>query len=787
MIENSRSSFRTRLVLAAASTVVLIQLAGAVVDIYLNLSRLSAEMDARGALMVEQTASTIAGPLWDFDTVLVTEVLQNLSQTESFARVAVITPSGQIEQELTTPTLSDASKVRTYQHPIVVQDGYTNETLGTLELEVSTARMRDALDQVILNKLLLVFTIFLFTVGGLFIVLGRISKPLENLRRAVFAIERDDFDVPVPSQKRQDEIGALARALDGLREREAELSVLRRANTEKARRESKRILQALETTRDAVVLVDEKNTIVFTNKSAEIHFPDLSHGSKIVEQRTKSRSRADNIRRALLSRKETDTEISVKKGNKIRHFQARTGPIVDAAGNYLGGLFLASDFTEQVETSRRATYLASHDPLTGLMNRRQMDSILSDWIKDGDAHVGLMLMDLDHFKTINDTFGHQTGDRLLVEIAARFKTLSQDGDLVVRLGGDEFAIITRAPNCEDHLRDIARHALAGLKNPIRLGAQFVSTSISTGIATTALAKWDMDALMRHADLALYEAKKTGRGRTEIYKDALMATYDRRHLMEQRLTLALDGGGVFPVFQPQISSRDRQVVGFEALARWDDDDELGLVSPAEFIPLAEDTGLIQDLTRSILRDACKVAVEWRSLGFGHRISVNMSPRLFDGPVLDLVRSCLAEAECPPDLIELEITESVLLSHSGTVLQEIEALRTMGLTIALDDFGIGYSSLDYLRRFPVDKLKIDRAFVSNIAKSEQSRAIVTAMAQLGRSLGMTVIGEGAETEEDRHPLTGCGVDIVQGFVDGTPDIKSVTEDLFVTDMTPKRALG
>ncbi len=413
---------------------------------------------------------------------------------------------------------------------------------------------------------------------------------------------------------------------------------------------------------------------------------------------------------------------------------------------------------------------------------------LAEWTEGTDQHVGMLLVDLDHFKEINDTLGHQLGDSLLVEVARLLGELSTPDDLVIRLGGDEFAVVTRGQNSEHHLELMASTAVERLQKPLLIDGRLVQISISAGIAFCATANtgWSSETLMRHADFALYEAKNGGRGRYEIYKNELSEIYDRRRKMEVSFRAALDTDYIFPVYQVQTAIRDGGVVGFEALARWTDPD-LGPISPTEFIPLAENADLIERLTRKIMIDACETAIEWREHGFHHRIAVNLSPKLFDGVVLDLVTDCLSLTGCPSEMIELEITESVLLSNSNVVKKEIEDLRALGLSIALDDFGIGYSSLDYLRRFPVDKIKIDRAFVRDIANSEQSRAIITAISQLGHSLGMKVTGEGAETSDDRLALASCGVDIVQGFVDGLPATKFEAEQTFITGCAPRTAAG
>lgn len=509
MIGAHSKSFRTRLVVAAAATVMFVQLISAVVDVYTGYSRLSTEMDAKGRLLVEQTATVIARPLWDFDDNLVAEILGSLHEIDGFTDVTVVSDAGETEFNLISDEKSSTDTLRIYNQPIVMKNGDTEQPLGMLEITISTSNLWAALWWVIFHKTTLVVVSLCFASAALYVVLGHLSKPLEALRNAVYAIEREEFDLPVPGRNRKDEIGALANALDGLREREAELLILRRASNEKSQRESRRIRQALQSTRDAVILVDETNTIIFTNVSAETYFPGFSVGSELVEQSDINQPRANELRAALLSRREVDNEITFERNGTVLHFQARTGPIVDSLGRDLGGLFLASDFTEQFERSKEALYLASHDPLTGLLNRREMDAILTEWVSDPDLTIGIMLIDLDYFKAVNDTFGHHLGDKLLVSVAQKFGHLAGPDDLVVRLGGDEFAIITQGTNSKSHLHKIASTAIDDFKTPVHLEDRIIQASISAGIATSKATGADVQMLMRHADLALYEAKKQG--------------------------------------------------------------------------------------------------------------------------------------------------------------------------------------------------------------------------------------------------------------------------------------
>lgn len=784
MLQSRSQSFRTRLVVAAAATVVLVQLVGATADIFAGYKKLSAEMDSKGALIVSQTTAAISQPLWDFDQSLVEEIVESLFDVPDVSRVALRNIDGGADFESLVEEESHPGKHRIYSESVVFEDGSTTETLATLEVMISEKGLWSALWQVGYYKIGLLLLTLTCASAGLHVVLGRLSKPLEELRNAVLAIEREELDLSVPGLDRVDEIGALANAIDGLREREAELQLLRRETDEMVRRERKRIRQTLLSTRDAVVLVNEENQVIFNNAPAQMYFDSFALGDRLIERRGSGRSRLDAVRAALMGRQEIDTEIAVEIDGATRHFQVRTGHITDADSSDLGSLFLASDVTEQFVRTEQISYLATHDPLTGLHNRRSMDSVLGQWGADANQIVAIMFIDLDRFKSINDTLGHQLGDDVLKSIADLLGDLSGPDDLVARLGGDEFAVATRGSKAAQRLEHIATKAITRLKAPLELQGQKLHASMSAGIAQINTGDGDTVELIRCADLALYEAKANGCGRCEVFDGALSEARERRRALENNLRAALETDAFFPVYQVQTSILDGTIAGFEALARWTDP-VLGPVSPAEFIPIAEKTDLIEPLTRKILIATCEAALEWERMGFSRRIAVNISPKLFNGSVANLVNECLDLTGCPPERLELEITESVLLSDTTNARKEIEQLRAQGLSIALDDFGMGYSSMNYLQRFPVDKIKIDRAFVSQAASSSQTRAIIKAIVQLGHALQMSVTGEGAETEEDRMILSNCGVDAVQGFVDSMPMSKADARQLVDIECSRLRA--
>jgi diguanylate cyclase (GGDEF)-like protein len=355
---------------------------------------------------------------------------------------------------------------------------------------------------------------------ALFAVLGRFSSPLGQLEKSIHAIEQDNLLAPIPFLDRRDEVGALANALNDLREREVELTELRIANSQKVIREGARIQHALHSTRDIVILTDETNTVVFRNVTAKTFLPLFSVGDALIRQNGEVQPDFEPVRSALSNRSEIDTEFSVIRHGAVRHFRARTGPVFDKNGFVLGGLLVASDITEQLKLSKEAHYFASHDPLTGLQNRRQMEITLNNWTKDSSQILGMLLMDLDHFKNINDSMGHIVGDAVLVEFARVVSEIVSSDVLAIRLGGDEFAIVARGPTSEEVLDRMAAEVIEELKNPFLIEGQSIELSISAGIAALKSTNEveSLGELMHRADQALYQVKNGGRGHYKNYTD-----------------------------------------------------------------------------------------------------------------------------------------------------------------------------------------------------------------------------------------------------------------------------
>lgn len=513
-------SLKEQLVIAASAIMFIVQVLSTAFWVYTSSASSSAEFDKNSLLLTQQASLAMSSAVRDLDDIYIDEVLENLLEVPSVARVSVVSAIGEGGIERFADDLPNLNEIRVYSEPISIQEENTVLTLGVLDVTISTSDLKATQRGLAVQGAVLSLVILSLSILVLYFGFRHLFKPLEDLRSEMKAIDDGDFDRQIPSTDRSDVVGVLANALEGLRAREVELVVLRHATSEKAIRESMRIRHALHSTRDVVILVDETNEVVFRNASAKMFFPEFTIGDTLIKLKGMAKSRAELVRSSLFARETTNSEIAVVRHGAARYFQARTGAIVDHDGKDLGGLFLASDFTEQFEKSKEASYYASHDPLTGLLNRRRMDMTLADWSNSSSHLVGMLMIDLDHFKEINDEKGHLLGDALLIEVAKMLNEISSPDDLVIRLGGDEFAIISRASNCELHLDRIATTLIEKIAKPKLIAGQWLQISLSAGIATGATtgADWTSETLMRHADLALYQAKNLGRGRYQIYKN-----------------------------------------------------------------------------------------------------------------------------------------------------------------------------------------------------------------------------------------------------------------------------
>jgi diguanylate cyclase (GGDEF)-like protein len=445
-----------------------------------------------------------------------------------------------------------------------------------------------------------------------------------------------------------------------------------------------------------------------------------------------------------------------------RVFAISHQPIADG-----GSVAIHQDITAQKRADMQIAYMARHDGLTGLANRTVLMDKFDEALarrRHSSEKIAIFMLDLDLFKTINDSLGHPVGDALLKVVAERLTACTRKTDTVARLGGDEFAILATAKNDQRGAAIVtASRVLAAMAVPYEFDGHHIDMGVSIGIALAPEHGTDVDQLMKSADLALYRAKSEGRNTYRFFEDAMGIEASTRRALQTDLWNALRNEEFELHYQPIVEIESGEITSIEGLVRWRHQ-QRGMIAPSDFIPLAEETGLINPIGEWVLRKACTDAVRWPSYV---KVSVNLSPaQLRKASPMEIFCRALTDSGLPPERLELEITESVLLHGSKETVAMLHQLRRMGTSILLDDFGTGYSSLSYLRTFPFSKIKIDRSFVQELSKNADCASIVSAVARLGRSLRIETVAEGVETEDQLALVRAAGCTCAQGFLFGQP---------------------
>jgi diguanylate cyclase (GGDEF)-like protein len=480
-----------------------------------------------------------------------------------------------------------------------------------------------------------------------------------------------------------------------------------------------------------------------------------------------------------ISNEPTDSIVELRNG---RTFKIRHRPMPDG-----GWVATHEDITEQRRSEVKIEYMAHHDALTDLANRvllnQRLEQALGQRIHR-EQMVAVHHLDLDQFKAVNDTFGHPAGDKLLKIVAERLRAVVRDTDTIARMGGDEFVIVQTPITEPTDATSLAQSIIASMGEPFDIDGHQAVIGASVGIAVGPGDGLRPDRLLRNADLALYRAKGDGRGTFRFFEPAMDLQMQTRRIMERDLRKALPAGEFELYYQPVVNLKSSEISGFEALIRWNHPDK-GIVSPAAFIPLAEEIGFIVPIGEWVVRQACATAAQWP--GDLH-VAVNISAAQFRSPgLMQVIVGALATSGLHPTRLEIEITETVLLHNKEATLAVLHQLRALGIRIAMDDFGTGYSSLTYLQCFPFDKIKIDRSFVKDITESTGSLNIVRAVAALAHGMGMTATAEGVETREQLDRITSEGCTEMQGFLFSKPLPAPEIERLFLSGRDARKLLG
>jgi diguanylate cyclase (GGDEF)-like protein len=599
---------------------------------------------------------------------------------------------------------------------------------------------------------------------------SRITRPLVRITQTVAEVARGNWHVAVPDVRREDEVGDIARAVVVLERSLAERDQLRddvfaknQILTEREAQleeQNERFDAALNNMSQGLCMFGPNGRLKVSNAqflqiygiAPEALGPDPGHSdvwsvAGLADLAGRDRDEQGRVTTATLADGRC-VEITVQS-------------MADG-----GWVETHEDVTTSVIAQARITHLATHDALTGLPNRallaERLAAAFSEHARGGRA-VAVICLDLDDFKGVNDTLGHPAGDDLLRQVGGRLTALSPPGSTVARLGGDEFAMVLSGTDLPDDALRLAEEALFQLRRPFLLADQFVAADASLGIAISAASDADGDDLLRRADLALYVAKADGGRRVRAFEPEMEERQHHRRWIERELRIAIATGQIELHYQPLFELAGNTVTGFEALARWHHP-ERGMISPGEFVPVAEATGLIDALGIYVLRTACAAAMEWPGT---LRVAVNISPAQFrEGKIDQIVEEVLQATRLPSQRLELEITESVILSQDQATYEMLTRLRRLGVRFSMDDFGTGYSSLSSLNSFRFDKIKLDQSFVRNLMERDEAAAIVHVVAELGRSLKITTTAEGVETEEQLARLRASGFCEVQGYLLSRP---------------------
>lgn len=554
----------------------------------------------------------------------------------------------------------------------------------------------------------------------------------------------------------------------------------------------------IETEPECVKLVDADGIILEMNP-AGLAMLQSSDPGEIIGKSTLSfvapeyRSRLHSVMRQVLSGEPAILEMEIVgcKGRR-RRVESHAAPLYGPDGRVRSVLMVTRDISERADAESQLHYLAHYDLLTGLPNRALFrDRLLQAMAqaKRTDTLLSVMFLDIDHFKDINDTLGHAVGDQLLKEIARRIRACVRETDTVARFGGDEFGLIQTNLHTVEGAADLADRLVASIGEAYHIDGHEIHTAASVGVTIYPFDDHNAEDLLKNADMAMYKAKREGRGRYQFYIAELNQVIQRRAAIERDLRTALQKDEFRLHYQPQVDLESGKLVGVEALLRWQHP-ERGDISPVEFIPVAESTGLILPIGDWVLQNACRQARAWQDMGLEPvRVAINLSAMQFRHKnLLETITQALAESGLDPRWLEVELTESLIMKDVRATVDTLQHLHELGVQISVDDFGTGYSSLSYLTRFPISKIKLDKSFVRDVDKKDGA-AIARTVITLGHSLNMRVIAEGVENDEQLRFLREHACNEVQGYYFGRPMPPGAIERLLrgALDELRDRALG
>ena len=742
------NSLHGRVTAIIAVTVVSIVIGRAVLD----LNRATAEREAAMAQHIEtitrMQSQALVRPLWDFNVDQVSAILDSLGQDPAFIRASVQDADGDLvaarDAEQGNPTRArSGAQDWAVEVPVVMINNGKPVPIGRLEALFSNDALAMARSRQLILSAASAAVIAVVNLLAVLLSFRLLSRPLRALTSVMGRLAEGDTAVSVSATHRTDEIGQMARAVEVFKTAMVRNDAI-----------ASEFAAALSNMSQGLCLFSNDDRLAVANVRFAAMFGEPAPGATPAEV-FGSEAMAGLL--APRERMEAGFSTELPDGRVIAVTRC---PV--AGGGWVGTF---EDVTEQRRGAAKLAYMAHHDALTGLPNRvlfREHLQLALARARRGNG-LAVFCLDLDRFKSVNDMLGHPGGDALLRAASGRLQRCVRESDLVARLGGDEFAIVQECALQPADATALARRIIESLAEPFDIDGHRVVIGTSVGIALASDELTGADALMKQGDLALNRAKADGRGGYTFFEATMDAQAQARRCLEIDLREALAGNQLEVFYQPLIETATGQVSGFEALVRWRHP-ERGMVSPAEFIPLAEEIGIIGEIGYWVLRQACTDVVSWSDT---LKVAVNLSPVQFrDKALAEGVAQILSETGMKPGRLELEVTESLLLGNDSSVLKALHDLRATGVRIAMDDFGTGYSSLSYLRRFPFDKIKIDQSFVREMSADDDCAAIIRAVVGLGRSLGIAVNAEGVETKQQFESLCAEGCGEVQGYLFSKP---------------------